>query len=541
MAQKESAGPQDRCFGCISTPTATYEGYFLNGLKHDPRAKLILVGGLTLTTNWEHGVCLGVENFVLPTGELYTGHIDNSQPFGIFIPHGQGKLLSAKEHPVGYQYEGEFVAGKIGIKGGRKLADGTLYLGSWEDSLYHGLGKLTFSNGDYYEGMFSKGSPDGHGKFLQITPPQVYEGGWKAGKRDGQGTTTFNGDQIYKGEFAENLYDGNGRLLLGGGVYYNGEFKKGIPHGEGLVEDATGKPVYKATSFADHISGRWVNGHKYGVFDHYLTNGEIRTGVWNRELRNYLCIKYADGSSYNGSFITHDITKLHLPQGEGAKKYNHKTLKNFTGDFAEGKPNSLKEGRIEYQDGSEYTGAISLDSQGLPKPQGFGNMKYNSNGWQYWGQHSDGKRHGHGEMSVQGTDFRITGKWESGKYITSSLAKVDVQKEWSDPKMWATKVPVQSLSFLVQYQPKKVEWSGETKELKPKEIYPYGYGTLTIYRGEKVYAKAFAFWDFYLDSSEAKLKLSSRSKESFIIDPVDFTLRGPLEECEDLVRVKTDY
>lgn len=542
MAQAEtgSAEPQDRCFGCISTPTVTYEGYFLNGVKHDPSAKLTLVGGLTLTTNWENGMCLGVENFVLPTGELYTGNIDNSQPFGKFVPHGRGKLLSAKEHPVGYEFEGEFVFGKIGTLGSRKLRDGTLYVGSWEGSLYHGSGKLTYPNGDYYEGIFAKGSPHGHGKFVQITPPQVYEGGWKSGKRDGQGIITLGGDEIYKGGFVENLYDGNGKLLLGGGLYYNGEFKKGVPHGGGFVEDATGKAVYRAASFPDQISGRWVNGHKYGVFDHYMPNGEIRTGVWNRELTNYLCIKYADGFSYEGSFITHDITKLHLPEGEGVKQYKHKTLKTFTGDFAEGKPNSLSEGKIEYQDGGEYSGTFSLDSQGLPKPEGFGNMKYKSNGWEYWGQHFDGQRHGYGEMSVRGTDFRLTGKWESGKYITSTL-KVDVQKEWPDPKVWATKVPVQVLSFLVEYQPKKVEWSGETKELKPKEVYPYGYGTLTIYRDEQVYAKAFAFWDFYLDSSEAKLRLSSKSKDSFIIDPIDFTLSGPLEECEDLVRIKTDY
>ena len=64
-----------------------------------------------------------------------------------------------------------------------------------------GQGKLTYSNGNVYEGEFKKGLPEGQGKQTFLSG-DVYEGAFKNGYREGQGKYTFaNGDVYYEGEW----------------------------------------------------------------------------------------------------------------------------------------------------------------------------------------------------------------------------------------------------------------------------------------------------------------------------------------------------
>jgi hypothetical protein len=54
----------------------------------------------------------------------------------------------------------------------------------------HGQGKMTFANGDVYEGQWQADKKHGQGK-MTLASGNVYEGQWEAGKRHSQGKWTF--------------------------------------------------------------------------------------------------------------------------------------------------------------------------------------------------------------------------------------------------------------------------------------------------------------------------------------------------------------
>jgi len=72
------------------------------------------------------------------------------------------------------------------------------YSGKCKDGLAEGKGIAEGT--DKYEGKFSKGLPNGAGKYTWATG-EVYEGSWKNGKRDGQGTYTYKTNGVETVEF----------------------------------------------------------------------------------------------------------------------------------------------------------------------------------------------------------------------------------------------------------------------------------------------------------------------------------------------------
>lgn len=42
--------------------------------------------------------------------------------------------------------------------------DGSVYQGSWQANLKHGIGKKTYANGDFYEGLWRHGKAEGPGR-----------------------------------------------------------------------------------------------------------------------------------------------------------------------------------------------------------------------------------------------------------------------------------------------------------------------------------------------------------------------------------------
>ncbi len=68
-----------------------------------------------------------------------------------------------------------------------------------------GTGKITFSNGDVYEGEFEAGSFDGKGNFKAVSG-WSYEGQFEAGLAHGQGTLTTETGVVYKGTFNQGVY-----------------------------------------------------------------------------------------------------------------------------------------------------------------------------------------------------------------------------------------------------------------------------------------------------------------------------------------------
>lgn len=62
-----------------------------------------------------------------------------------------------------------------------------------------------------------------------------YTGSVVAHKMNGQGKLTFSNGDVYEGEFRNGLFDGQGTYTSASGWTYTGAFKKGYAHGEGKL------------------------------------------------------------------------------------------------------------------------------------------------------------------------------------------------------------------------------------------------------------------------------------------------------------------
>lgn len=82
------------------------------------------------------------------------------------------------------------------------------YTGKCKKGLAHGKGLAMGT--DTYEGRFSKGLPDGTGKYTWADG-RVYEGSWKEGIMEGKGTMIYpraGGDSIVTGIWKDDVYYG---------------------------------------------------------------------------------------------------------------------------------------------------------------------------------------------------------------------------------------------------------------------------------------------------------------------------------------------
>jgi len=84
---------------------------------------------------------------------------------------------------------------------------------------------------------------------MTFTDGEKYDGEWKDGKQNGQGTLTFKDGSKYLGEWKDGEYHGQGTETL--------------PNGQLVGEYKDGKPWnVKGYDKEGNIIGKWVNGVK---------------------------------------------------------------------------------------------------------------------------------------------------------------------------------------------------------------------------------------------------------------------------------------
>lgn len=89
--------------------------------------------------------------------------------------------------------------------------------------------KKKYPNGDYYEGEWKKGTPNGKGKMIYANG-DIYVGQWIFGEIEGQGSMTYKNGNYYEGEWKKGEYYGKGLLKSNGVTYkgiWNSEYFKG--------------------------------------------------------------------------------------------------------------------------------------------------------------------------------------------------------------------------------------------------------------------------------------------------------------------------
>ena len=102
-----------------------------------------------------------------------------------------------------------------------KLPDlkGAEYEGSWLQGKMHGKGCLTWPDGRYFQGQFRQNQKHGFGKMeipdIKSGSKTIYEGQWKFDKFKGHGKITYANGDVYQGMVKEGKPHGQGVMKQG--------------------------------------------------------------------------------------------------------------------------------------------------------------------------------------------------------------------------------------------------------------------------------------------------------------------------------------
>ena len=148
------------------------------------------------------------------------------------------------------------------------------YEGDWKDNNMYKKGKITYTNGNIYEG-----------EILQIDRDLVAP--------LGKGIMIYAFGDKYEGEMYRNWKQGNGIMTYRNGDIYDGEWKEDEKYGKGIMIYANG----------DKYEGKWINNNKSQGIMMYV-NGDKYEGEWKNYVKhgNGIMI-YANGDKYNGDWL----------------------------------------------------------------------------------------------------------------------------------------------------------------------------------------------------------------------------------------------
>ncbi|EAY05107.1 meichroacidin, putative [Trichomonas vaginalis G3] len=136
-----------------------------------------------------------------------------------------------------------------------------------------GYGKMIFSNGDIYEGMYLNGMRNGKGRYTW-KKGGMYEGEYVNHKRQGFGIMHYPDNSTYQGIWFENWRHGKGIYTYPNGDTYEGDWQYGRRHGHG---------VYTVVSDGSVFEGEYRRGRRHGVMKWTTKHGLVYTGVFQND------------------------------------------------------------------------------------------------------------------------------------------------------------------------------------------------------------------------------------------------------------------
>eukprot|EP00668_Euglena_longa_P012499 GGOE01014954.1.p1 GENE.GGOE01014954.1~~GGOE01014954.1.p1 ORF type:complete len:441 (-),score=104.83 GGOE01014954.1:83-1405(-) len=150
------------------------------------------------------------------------------------------------------------------------------YEGKIVDRRFQEHGKVTFENGNYYEGHLDAGKMNGKGA-LRWVDGMAYRGQFKHNIITGQGTYAWPDGSTYTGAVVNGKREGHGTWTKGK-VHYDGEWHNGLKHGKGVCfYDAERKSYYQ---------GDWVRGQRHGWGVMVYESGNRYEGEWENNVKS---------------------------------------------------------------------------------------------------------------------------------------------------------------------------------------------------------------------------------------------------------------
>ena len=149
-----------------------------------------------------------------------------------------------------------------------------------------------------------------------------YQGEFKNGLKHGQGVVTYKNGQIHKGEYKNDQPNGRGVQLFPNGAKFEGEFQNGKYNGKGIFTYENGNKYV----------GEFKNNRRHGQGIYTIKNGGEYIGEYKNGQRNGMGVSiFPNGSKYEGEFVNGKYN------GEGV--YTFANGNKYEGEFVNGKYN----------------------------------------------------------------------------------------------------------------------------------------------------------------------------------------------------------
>lgn len=316
--------------------------------------------------------------------------------------HGKG-VLTDTIHNIIYEGYWDDHFGKDCLNGEvlEKNLDGEIvFSGIYEDNHREGHGTEKYWDGSIYEGSWKNGLKHGDGALQIPDLNEIYNQTWKKGilKYGKDIERNQNGDIVFNGEYKNDQRNGYGMERQENGSIFNGYWRKGLKHGNGVLYDSD--KTYNQT---------WKRGIiKHGMVLERNQNGAvIYEGEYRNNKRDGSGTEYQEnGNVYNGKW------KFGLRHGEGVL-HDVQLGETYHQTWSYG---IIKQGTVVEKD--QNGNVIFKGEYRNNKRDGYGS-EYYGNGCVYTGYWKQGLKHGSGVLYIPDSNESYSEEWENGKIIKS--------------------------------------------------------------------------------------------------------------------------
>ena len=331
-----------------------YTGSFSNG-KKSGYGKMNYVGTRVYTGNWVNDTRQGKGNEVLENGDKYEGN------FASGVYHGEGTYTSRN----GEIYTGIYKSGKFdgvvthyikssnetfteiykdGVFVSSKKIEKVIPANTNPNAKYE---KLTYANGDVYEGYTVNGKRTGMGKYTGKNGG-YYDGNWENDKLNGfakyDNGYSFENNIIYEGYWKDNLMDGKINKITKNGNITEQNWVAGKLNGKSIGKE------YENSTLLFTIEQQYIDDKEIGDPKVIYPNGDLYEGQWQfGKPYGIGQFTYKNGDVEKGNFQFGKKTGLiDLKTKKGIKTTQYYKNDTIAGVFAKGK--------LTYKNGDIYDG-----------------------------------------------------------------------------------------------------------------------------------------------------------------------------------------
>lgn len=217
---------------------------------------------------------------------------------------------------------------------GTEKIDDDRYEGEYRLGKFDGNGTYFFASGEKYIGEFKNGKQDGFGTYIDSKgkiSSVVYNENYLVGRvfkidiKDGKHTYEYPNGYKYDGYFVDGFRNGKGTLISGdNNEKFVGEFKNGFRHGKGTLA------LYKLDSHLPYLfyDGEWEYDKKNGIGEEEYANGSKHIGTFvNNNIEGEGTFIFANGDKCYG-FWKNKFVSL-SPSDLSTKKSNLRKIEKL--------------------------------------------------------------------------------------------------------------------------------------------------------------------------------------------------------------------